>query len=317
MHEKKRLFVLVEKLVSTETFLQRDIDNFSREFDTKIIEISRFRHRYDLPLRLCKSHYRCRLAHRICSEHTINDQDIVLAYWANYVLSIGSRIADFTHARLQTCCHANDIFCNSYLGRIDPSRIDKYIFCCRKSLEFAVGQFNLPANQAIFSPHQLPDLPRWKMPESNQFTIINIARDVPKKNLPAVFACVNYLREAIPNAKFIQIGLQNRQLLKPLEKLIPMELQNEVDFPSILTAMMESHLFIYGSKIAKNGDRDGMPNALREAGEIGLPVVCEKGWANDEVVFKGPVLIVESLVDEKEKIMRWVRELYPAMFQKG
>ena len=49
----------------------------------------------------------------------------------------------------------------------------------------------------------------------------------------------------------------------------------------------KSHLFVLACKIAKNGDRDGIPNVLAEAMACGLPVLATNVSAVPELITDG------------------------------
>jgi glycosyltransferase involved in cell wall biosynthesis len=314
MTSAPRLIILADSQKYSEIFLNRDIAAMSADANIEVVYIREVRIRIGLwrhlPIRVVRN----RIAKQIIADKNIRREDTVLAYWSNYILDLAAIISRETGCKLQAFCHANDLFRRTYLGRIPPAEIDQYFFCCRKNIEWAQKAFSIPTEKISYRPHPLPNLPQWKPPAASEFAICNIARDVPKKNLDAVFNIIDDLADSIPHIQFIQAGIHSRHTYRISRSNIEVKLPGPIPFSRVLEIMLQSHLFMYGSRIDKTGDRDGVPNVLREAGEMGMPVVAEKGWANDEVVFKGPALLVGSLKDEKERIKQWVRALYPAFF---
>ena len=78
----------------------------------------------------------------------------------------------------------------------------------------------------------------------------------------------------------------------------------------MIAACGEADLFVLASRIARNGDRDGLPNVLMEAQALGLAVVSTRVSAIPEVVDDGETgVLVEpkdpaALADALEALIR-------------
>ncbi|MBD3345287.1 MAG: hypothetical protein GF401_09520 [Chitinivibrionales bacterium] len=314
---KNRLFILTAQPNPTETFLDRDIaQQFNDYHDKTIIYLNSVIKKQPFFSRLFPSLLHKLAARTIIRNHSIGKRDTILAYWANYVLDVAFNISKIAQAKLQVSCHANDVFCRSYLAKIDPLYIDRYYFCCKKTMEWAIENYALRKGKVEYAAHNLPKLPEWAKPVVKHFNIVNIARNSPKKNLKGVLSCLCYLEPYFSNMTFTQIGLHDLKGFILPEGNFRIDVKESMPFEEICDKMLNSHLMIYGSCIAKDGDRDGLPNVLREAGAMGLPVVYERGWANDEIEYKGPSLAVNCLRKEKEKILEWILRLYPEFEKK-
>lgn len=303
-------YVLVERTCGSETFLDRDIQAGFFGPSPLVVELAKYRHKCTKPFQIIKPLGARILAGAVCRRYSIRPEDTVVGYWANYILSVAACIGALSGATVEACCHANDVFVRSALGKLAPEKVNAYYFCCRRTLQWATKTYPLPQEKVHFRAHPLPDLPRWESPKDHTLRILNIARNVPKKNLSAVYDTVMALTKHFRRIEFAQIGA-NRGFrgLAGASNLVIHTL-DQVPFRKAVDLMAASHLFLYGSTIANDGDRDGVPNVLREAGAMGLPIVAEKGWANDEVHTHGPILIVPSLHDGIVSIITWTMRLY-------
>src|SRR5262249_17096027 len=57
--------------------------------------------------------------------------------------------------------------------------------------------------------------------------------------------------------------------------------------PEVLAAYREADLFVLASKVAKDGDRDGLPNVLMEAQSQRLPCIATRVSAISELIQEG------------------------------
>lgn len=322
-----RVFVLVESRSVTETFLDRDIRAYYPE-GVEIISMSpsgASRPRHGRP-RLCFAApewlYRWvsrilgpwkwwRAARRIVRQRGIGEADMLIAYWANHVFAVAYRIRRRTGCALQVCGHSRDVFVDSHLGRVPSREVQAYMFCCGKTLAWCSAVFNLDPAKLFLRTHPPPEGPSHRGHSAEEFLILNVARDVPKKNLAAVCRLINRLEPYIRAIRFRQMGADPECWQKPLHPRVSVHLDGFVTDQEVAEAMATHDLLVYGSCLAGDGDRDGVPNVLREAHAIGIPVVAEAGWANREAFTAGKFLIVESLDGDFGAVLAWIREQFP------
>src|SRR5689334_7989553 len=80
--------------------------------------------------------------------------------------------------------------------------------------------------------------------------------------------------------------------------------------PEVLAAYREADLFVLASKIAKDGDRDGLPNVLLEAQSQGLACISTSLSAIPELIEHGVTgLLVPpgdptAIAEELERLIR-------------
>lgn len=119
-------------------------------------------------------------------------------------------------------------------------------------------------------------------------TIVSVGRAVQKKGYDDVLAALRALPFDL-NWRFIHIGggaLATR--LKQAADI--MGLSDRIEWrgaqsrSGVIAALEEADIFVLASKIAPDGDRDGLPNVLMEAQAMTLPVVATSVSAIPELI---------------------------------
>jgi len=136
-----------------------------------------------------------------------------------------------------------------------------------------------------------PPAPRPRRDGSNPhepITIVSVGRLVQKKGYDDVLAALQFLPTDV-NWRFVHIGggaYAGR--LKQAADI--MSLSDRIDWrgaqsrAGVIAALTEADLFVLASKIAPDGDRDGLPNVLMEAQAMTLPVVATSVSAIPELI---------------------------------
>lgn len=129
-------------------------------------------------------------------------------------------------------------------------------------------------------------------PADGPARLLTIARLVEKKGVEFAIRAVARLKEAGRRVVYTVVG-DGPQRLK-LEGLVDdLGLRDSVRFAGalnhgdVLTFLKESHVFLAPSITASDGDQEGIPNALKEAMAIGLPVVSTLHSGIPELVEDG------------------------------
>ncbi len=79
------------------------------------------------------------------------------------------------------------------------------------------------------------------------------------------------------------------------------------DQPEVIEAMRAAHLFVLPSRVATDGDRDGLPNVLMEAASQGLPILSTPVSAIPEFIDNGVHGVLSS--DTPEALAQHMTEL--------
>ncbi|THB77528.1 MAG: colanic acid biosynthesis glycosyltransferase WcaL [Desulfobulbaceae bacterium] len=121
------------------------------------------------------------------------------------------------------------------------------------------------------------------------YQIFTIARLTPKKGLPTIYRALRILKDKGIDFHHTLIGDgdDREQILALIDQL---ELSDYCTWlgtqnhTQVLDRFRQSHLFVLGCEIAKNGDRDGIPNVLVESLAMGVPAVSTNVSAIPEIL---------------------------------
>jgi len=122
-------------------------------------------------------------------------------------------------------------------------------------------------------------LPRKAKSPCPPYHILTVARHTEKKGLDLVIQAMALLKQRGIHFSHTLIGEgDDRKCLE--QQITALGLENHVtltgtlDHGGVIAHYRAADLFILGCRIAKNGDRDGIPNVIAESMAMGVPVVA-------------------------------------------
>jgi glycosyltransferase involved in cell wall biosynthesis len=129
-------------------------------------------------------------------------------------------------------------------------------------------------------------------PAALPFRILSVGRLVAKKGYDDLLLALKILDDAGVDFAFTHIGSgeldgQVRRLVRALALERRVRLLGTQPHEEVIEHYRQAHCFVLASKVAANGDRDGIPNVLVEAMAVGLPVVSTRVSAIPELVEDG------------------------------
>jgi len=229
--------------------------------------------------------------------------------------------------------HAYDIFINPRLVREKVDLAEFVISKTEYNKRFLKEKYPGIEGDKIHVIHYGIDLERFNPRGSDAggrspFTILSVARLVEKKGHRYLLeACGILAKRGISD--FVCKIIGDGPLRRDLEELaLSLGLSENVRFmgalPSdkVLLILKKSDLFVLPCVVAKNGDMDGMPNALIEAMALGKPVISTYVSGIPELIKDGSGILVPpedsgALALALEEIYLMIPEARMAMGQKG
>lgn len=131
--------------------------------------------------------------------------------------------------------------------------------------------------------------------------IVSVCRLTSKKGLEYAIRAVAALVKKYPHIEYKIAGTghleqQLTQLVISLKAQDNIKLVGRLSQGDVLKLLHESHIFVLPSTMALDGDSEGIPNALKEAMAVGLPVVSTYHAGIPELITDG---VSGFLVPEK------------------
>lgn len=130
---------------------------------------------------------------------------------------------------------------------------------------------------------------RLRLEPKPPYRLLTIARMTEKKGLPTVYRALKLLaeRQVAFHHTLIGDGDDREQIIGLIDELKLKDCCSWLGTRThgeVLEHFRESDLFVLGCEIAKNGDRDGIPNVLVESLAMGVPAVSTNISALPEIL---------------------------------
>lgn len=119
--------------------------------------------------------------------------------------------------------------------------------------------------------------------------ILTVARLVKKKGLPYLIKAFKKVHKSHPSTRLIIVGEgRERSKLKALIRKLKLrkyvKMKGDLPHRKVAKEMRKADIFCLPSVTTKDGDHEGIPNALKEAMATGLPVVTTRHAGIPELV---------------------------------
>lgn len=151
-------------------------------------------------------------------------------------------------------------------------------------------------------------------PANSPYKIFTVARMTEKKGLPTIYRALAKLKARGIDYQHTLIGdgddrRKIHTLVEELGLSDSCRFQGTQTHEAVLKEFKESDLFVLGCEIAKNGDRDGIPNVLVESLAMGVPALSTRVSAIPEILVHNktgltvPPRDPEALAQAMERIL--------------
>jgi glycosyltransferase involved in cell wall biosynthesis len=195
--------------------------------------------------------------------------------------------------------HAKDIWTTPSWDKAEKLRACAFVTVCT-----AAGAADLrelvPDTEIVLTYHGL-DAGRFPVPQrmpgpngrdpARPVRLLGVARLVPKKGIEVLLEALALLPEGL-HWRYEHIG--GGPLAEPLQdRAARLGLAGRIAWrgarpqADVLAACREADLFVLASRIAPDGDRDGLPNVLLEASAMELAIVASRVTAVPELIEDG------------------------------
>lgn len=194
--------------------------------------------------------------------------------------------------------HARDIFVNPRkdIGKW-ANGAKKVITISEFNKRYMVNNFGINANKIYVIPSslnlsRLDKIKKEKTTKNKIFTILSVCRLFEKKGLVYLIEACNKLKEKCIDFKceIYGDGEEENKLKSLIEKYkltTCLKLSSSLEHDDILNKMKNADLFVLPCVIAKIGDKDMLPNVLKEAMYLGTPVISTDIPCNNELIEHG------------------------------
>lgn len=239
------------------------------------------------------------------------------AHFAHTPTSVALFASQLTGIPFSFTAHAKDIYTSHPTKlRYKISRALFVVTCTQYNRSYLADiARGLPT--PIYTVYHGIDLSRFPFSpqpyESPPFKILSVGRLVAKKGYDDLLRALHILKCWDFPFEFLHVG--DGELKESVYRMASeLDLIDKVRFLGTLTQeelcplYHRSHLFVLASKIAPNGDRDGLPNVILEAMATGLPVVSTRVSAIPEAVQheRTGILVTPGKPHELAQMIRWV-----------
>jgi len=141
--------------------------------------------------------------------------------------------------------------------------------------------------------------------EGDAIKIVTVCRLVEKKGLSYAIYAIAKLIPKYPTIRYDIIGFgplkrELKQLIKRLDVQDNVRLVGRASEDEVAAILGNAHIFLLPSVTASDGDREGIPNALKEAMARGMPVISTYHSGIPELVDDG---VSGFLVPQRNSIM--------------
>jgi glycosyltransferase involved in cell wall biosynthesis len=193
--------------------------------------------------------------------------------------------------------HAKDIY-TSHPDQL-REKLQKAVFVatCTRQNKIYLDDLNTGAGARVHCIYHGIDLDLFQNNDSRAaaappYKLLTVARITEKKGLPTVYRALRRLADKGIEFEHTLIGDgdDRESVLGLMDEL---ELQSRCRWlgtkphEEVLDQFRSSDLFILGSKIAADGDRDGIPNVLVESLAMGVPAVATSVSSIPEIIING------------------------------
>lgn len=210
--------------------------------------------------------------------------DHIHAAWASFPAAWASAAARELKVPWSFSAHARDLWVEGGDLRAKLGSAAFAAACTRSGAERLRSLAARP-ERVLYAPHGLP-LAQWPRREwqpyepARPFQILSVGRLVPKKGFDVLLRSLQLWLSDHPDRAWQATIIGDGPERARLERLsAALGLEGRVRFAgaqsseAVRASMLQCDVFVLPCRVARDGDRDGLPNVLLEAGATGVPLI--------------------------------------------
>ena len=218
--------------------------------------------------------------------------------------------------------HAYDIFIRendkrNNISEIANSSLCKAVFTLSNYHKDFLIKRNVPENKIVLTRQATEyDIQPLRRKDNKIKKIVSISRFVEKKGLDTLIETAKLMKDENYEFSIYGFGILENDLQKQIDEYNLKNISIKGSLPNseeVKKVLLKSDLLISPCRIAKNGDRDGVPTVLFEAMGYGVPVLTTNVSAIPEFINDGENGFI-TLPDNPSLLADKIREissLYP------
>jgi glycosyltransferase involved in cell wall biosynthesis len=242
----------------------------------------------------------------------------VHAHWASIPGDAAAIISILTGARFSITAHAYDIYTTNPSLAEKVRRADFVVTCTSYNVAHLVSLLPFEERGKVHLNYHGLDAGKFRFCERRQQIhkrILAVGRLTETKGYPYLIEAVHLLRMRGVDCRCDIVGdgemrheVEARIRRRGLQDVVT--LHGVISQPKLVELMLNANVLVMASVVARNNDRDGIPNVILEAMASGLPVIASEVSGIPEVVIDGEtgLLVPEGDAVALEKAIAGVFE---------
>ncbi|MFW2366443.1 MAG: glycosyltransferase family 4 protein [Desulforhopalus sp.] len=253
----------------------------------------------------------------LTNNHLLADKNIVQlhGHFAHSPTSVTMFASILSDIPFSFTAHAKDIYTSNPVKIARKIEHANFVVTCTKHNKEYLQNLAGNSSTPIYCIYHGIDLNLFKYNGRHHaarepFKLLTVARMTEKKGLPTIYKALARLRDRNIEFRHTLIGDgDDRDTILALISSLGLDAncswRGTQTHAEVLKHFKESDLFVLGCEIAKNGDRDGIPNVLVESLAMGVPAVSTNVSAIPEILVNGKtgIIVPSKSAKELEKAM--------------
>lgn len=251
----------------------------------------------------------------LANNHLLTDKNIIQlhGHFAHSPTSVTMFASILSDIPFSFTAHAKDIYTSNPVKISRKIEQANFVVTCTKHNKEYLQNLAGNSSTPIYCIYHGIDLNLFKYngrrhTAREPFKLLTVARMTEKKGLPTIYKALARLRDRNIEFRHTLIGDgDDRDTILALISSLGLggncSWRGTQTHAEVLKHFKESDLFVLGCEIAKNGDRDGIPNVLVESLAMGVPAVSTNVSAIPEILVDGKtgIIVPSKNVEELEK----------------